>query len=96
MVDPRIHGTDDPVCVDVGDHICPIAAVFIGGECGAAESVVSVSEIGTKAKNWACGPASVVLHSEILGGLVHSPVLCPAQACNDLAENAIPRLLARA
>ncbi len=42
MVDPRNHGTDAPVCVDVGDYICQIAAVFTGGECGAAESVVSV------------------------------------------------------
>jgi hypothetical protein len=51
MVDPSIHDTANPVYVDVDDHICPIAAVFAGGECGAAESVVSVSEIGTKAKN---------------------------------------------
>ena len=51
MVDPWIHGTADPVHSDVGEYICPIAAVFAGGECGAAESVVSVSEIGTKAKN---------------------------------------------
>ena len=51
MVDPWIHGTDDPVHTDVDDFICPIATVFAGGECGAAESVVSVSEIGTKAKN---------------------------------------------
>jgi hypothetical protein len=51
MVDPRIHGTADPVHADVGDYIYPIEAVFAGGECGAAESVVPVSEIGTKAKN---------------------------------------------
>ena len=51
MVDPWIHDTADPVPADVGDYICPIAAVFAGGECGAAESVVSVSEIGTKAMN---------------------------------------------
>ena len=51
MVDPWIHGTDDPVHTDVDDFICPIATVFADGECGAAESVVSVSEIGTKAKN---------------------------------------------
>ena len=31
-------------------YVCPIAAVFTGGECGAAESVVSVSTIRTKAK----------------------------------------------
>ena len=54
MVDPRIHGTADPVHTDVGDYTCPIAVVFAGGECGAAESVVSVSDIGTKAKNQAC------------------------------------------
>jgi hypothetical protein len=54
MVDPRIHGTADPIYADVGDYIGPIAVVFAGGECGAAESVVSVSEIGTKAKNSVC------------------------------------------
>ena len=51
VVDPWIHGPANPVYVDVGDYIGPIAAVFAGGECGAAESVVSVSEIGTKATN---------------------------------------------
>jgi len=51
MVDPWIHDTTDPVYSDFGDYICPIAAVFTGGECGAAESVVSVSEIWAKAKN---------------------------------------------
>ena len=54
MVDPRIYGTADPIHTDVGNYIDPIAAVFAGGECGAAESVVSVSEIQTKARNWAC------------------------------------------
>jgi hypothetical protein len=54
MVDPWIYDTADPVHADVGGHICPNSAVFAGGECGAAESVVSVSEIGTKAKNQAC------------------------------------------
>jgi len=51
MVDPWIYGTADPIHSDVGDYIGPIAAVFAGRECGAAESVVSVSEIGTKATN---------------------------------------------
>ena len=51
IVDPRTHGTADPIHTDVGDYICPIATVFAGGECGAAESVVPVSEIGTKATN---------------------------------------------
>ena len=50
MVDPWIHGTSNPVYSDVGDYICPVAAVFTGGECGAAESVVSVSKIRAKAK----------------------------------------------
>ena len=54
MVDPWTHGTADQVHDDVGDYICPIPVVFAGGECGAAESVVPVSEIGTKAKNYAC------------------------------------------
>jgi len=51
MVDPWIHDTADPVPVDIDDYICQIAAVFTGRECGAAVSVDSVSEIGTKAKN---------------------------------------------
>jgi len=51
MVNPWIHGTANPVHADVGDYIYPIAAVFAGGECGAAESVVSVSEIGVKTTN---------------------------------------------
>jgi len=96
MVDPWIHGTAHPVHADVGDYIGPIAAVFAGGECGAAESVVYVSKIGTKAEDSARGPTAVVFHSEILGGLARSPVLCPAQDGNELAEKAIPRLLARA
>ena len=54
MVDPWAHGKADPVYADVGDYICPIAAVFTGGECGAAESVISVSEIGAKTTNSAC------------------------------------------
>ena len=54
MVDPRVHGTAHPVHADVGGYIGPIAAVLTGWECGAAESVVSVSGIGTKAKNQAC------------------------------------------
>jgi hypothetical protein len=51
IVDPWIHGTSIPVFSYLGDYICPIAAVFAGRECGAEESVVSVSEIGTKATN---------------------------------------------
>ena len=46
-----MHDTADPVHADVGGYIYPIAAVFAGGECGAAESVVSVSKIRTNAKN---------------------------------------------
>jgi len=41
MIDPYIHGKADPVPADIGDYICPIAAVFAGGECDATESVVS-------------------------------------------------------
>jgi hypothetical protein len=96
MVDPWIHGTADPVHADIGDYIDPIAAIFAGGERSAPESVVSVSEIGTKTKYQACRPAALVLYSEILGGLARSPVLCSAQHRNDLAEKAIPRLLAGA
>jgi hypothetical protein len=32
MVDPWIHGAADPIPADVGDYICPIAAVFASGE----------------------------------------------------------------
>ena len=53
MVDLCFHGTADPFHIDVGDYVCPIAAFFAGGECGAEESVVSVSKIRTKAKNQA-------------------------------------------
>ena len=49
MFDPWMYDTADPVHVDVGDYVGSIAVVFAGGECGATESVVSVSEIGTKA-----------------------------------------------
>jgi len=51
MVDSWIYGTADPVPAYIGDYFCPIAAVFAGGECGAAESIVSVSEIRSKTKN---------------------------------------------
>jgi len=49
MVDPWTHGTVNPVYSDADNYVCLIAAVFAGGECGAAKSVVSVSEIRTKA-----------------------------------------------
>jgi hypothetical protein len=51
MVDPWTHDTANPFYSDVGDYICPIAAVFTGGECSAAESVISVSTSRTKAEN---------------------------------------------
>jgi hypothetical protein len=51
MVDPWTHDTANPFYSDVGDYICPIAAVFTGGECSAAESVISVSKSRTKAEN---------------------------------------------
>jgi hypothetical protein len=53
MVDPWGHGTVYSVYSDVDDHICPIAAVFAGGECRTEESVASVSELRAKAKNQA-------------------------------------------
>ena len=96
MVDPWIHDTADPVSSNFGDYICPIAGVFAGGERGAAESVVSVSQIRIKAKNQTHRPDAMVLHSKILVGLAHRFVLCTAQDGNDLAEKPIPRLLARA
>jgi hypothetical protein len=51
MIDPCLRGKADPFSADIGDYICPITAVFAGEECGAAESVVSESEIRTKVKN---------------------------------------------
>ena len=51
MVDPWTHDTANQFYSDVGDYICPIAAVFAGGECGVAESAVYSSKIGTKATN---------------------------------------------
>ncbi len=51
MVDPWTHDKANPFYSGVGDHICQIAAVFTGGECGPAESVVSVSKIRRKTKN---------------------------------------------
>jgi hypothetical protein len=54
MVDPWSHGAADPIRADGGDYICPIAVVFAGGECGTAESVVPLSEIGAKATNKFC------------------------------------------
>ena len=54
MVDPWIHVATDPIHADVRDYIGPIAAVFAGGECGVAKSIVPVPEIGTKTKNQAC------------------------------------------
>ena len=54
MVDPWSHGAAGPIPADVGDYICPITAVFAGGECGIAESVVPVSGVGAKATNKFC------------------------------------------
>ncbi len=54
IFDHAIHDSVDSIHSVVGGFICSLAAVFTGGECGVAESVVSVSKIGTKAKNQAC------------------------------------------
>jgi hypothetical protein len=51
MVDPRFHGTANPVYSDVDYNICLFAAVLAEGKCGAAVSVVSISEIRTKVKH---------------------------------------------
>jgi len=95
MFEPWIHDTTDPVPADIGGYICPIATVFTGGECGAAESVVSVSTNGTKATNWVGRPAALVLHSEMLVGLARRPVFFPGQDRNGLTKKAISRPLAR-
>ena len=54
MVDPWMHGAADPIHADFGDYIFPIAGVPAGGECGTAESVVPVAEIGAKTTNEFC------------------------------------------
>ena len=51
IVAPSVHGPSIPVYSNVGDYIGQIAAVFAGRECGAAGSVDSVSETGTKVTN---------------------------------------------
>jgi len=56
MIDPCVLGTANPLPADLGGYICPITAVFAGGECGAAESVVSVSEIRTRALSQSAKP----------------------------------------
>ena len=42
MIDSWIHDTADPIHADFGDYVCPIEAVSASGECGTAESGVSV------------------------------------------------------
>ena len=90
MVDPWSHDKTIPFCSDIGDDICPVTAAFAGRECGAEESVVSVSKNRIKAKNYAGGPPALVLCGEILVRLASSAVLCPAQDCSGLVEEAIP------
>jgi hypothetical protein len=84
------------VCSDVGACICPIAAFFANGECGAAAPAVRVPAFGAKATYPTGRPAALVRHVEAMVGMARCAVLCPAQDRNDLAEEAISRLLARA
>ena len=51
MVDPCIYDTTYPFPADIDSYICPIAALFAGGECRAAESVEFISDIWKKAAN---------------------------------------------
>jgi len=89
MFDSWIHGSSNPVCSDVGEYICPIAAFFANGECGAAAPAVLVPAFGAKATYPTGGPAALVRHVEAVVGVARCSVLCPAQDRNDLAEKAI-------
>ena len=95
MVDPVLHDPVDPIHADFGDDIRPIAVVVAGGERGAAAPVVRVPEVGEKAAYPPGRSHALVRHAEAVVGLARCLVLCPAQDRNDLAEKAIPRLLAR-
>jgi hypothetical protein len=96
MVDPVLHDPVDPIHADFGDDIRPIAVVVAGVERSAAAPVVRVPEVGEKAAYPPGRSPALVRHAEAVVGLARCLVLCPAQERNDLAEKAIPRLLARA
>ena len=96
MADPAIHDPVDPIYSDSGGDIRPIAVVFAGGERGAVAPVVRVPEVGAKATYPTGRSAALVRHVEAVVGVARCSVLCPAQDRNDLAEEAISRLLARA
>ena len=96
MSDPVIHDPVDPIHSDFGNDIRPIAVVVAGGERGAAAPVVRVPEVGAEAPYPPGRSPALVRHVEAMVGTARCSVLCPAQDRNDLAEEAISRLLARA
>jgi hypothetical protein len=96
MSDPAIHDPTDPIHSDFGDDIRPIAVVVAGGERGAAAPVVRVPEVGAKAAYPPGRSPALVRHIQAVVGVAYRAVFCSAQDRNDLAEKAIPRLLARA
>ena len=96
MSDPAIHDPTDPIHSDFGDDIRPIAVVVAGGERGAAAPVVRVPEVGAKAAYPPGRSPALVRHIQAVVGVAYRAVFCSAQDRNDLAEQAIPRLLARA
>ena len=96
MPDPAIHDPVDPIHSDSGNDIRPIAVVIAGGERSAAAPAVRVPEVGAEAPYPPGRSPALVRHVEAMVGVARSSVLCPAQDRNDLAEEAISRLLARA
>jgi hypothetical protein len=96
MVDPVLHDPVDSLHSDIGDDVRPIAAFFANGERGAAAPVVRVPEVGAKATYPFGRSPALVRHFEAMVGMARCSVRCPAQDRNDLAEEAISRLLARA
>ena len=96
MADPVMHDPVDSIRSNFGDDVCPIAVVVAGGERGAAAPVGRVPEVGAKAPYPPGRSPALVRHVEAMVGMARCSVLCPAPDRNDLAETAIPRLLARA
>ena len=98
MADPVMHDPVDSIRSNFGDDICPIAVVVAGGERGAAAPApaVRLPEVGAEAPYPPGRSPALVRHFEAMVGMARCSVLCPAPDRNDLAETAIPRLLARA
>ena len=94
MADPVMQDPVDSIRSNIGDDVCPIAVVVAGGERGAAAPAVRLPEVGAEAPYPPGRSPALVRHVEAV--VRCRSVLCPAPDRNDLAETAIPRLLARA